>query len=110
MIDIRVPRVGEDRTVRHIGVDHARRPGAGRPSPTAPGDSRAPDLGHTAAVPAPRTNDFTNAYRHAFARVAAATLKTSLADPPANAESLLAVARECHDEAVGVVVFPELTL
>ena len=61
-------------------------------------------------MPAQSTNDFTNAYRHGFVRVAAATLTTSLADPPANAASLLAVARECHDESVGLVVFPELTL
>jgi NAD+ synthase (glutamine-hydrolysing) len=59
------------------------------------------------AVPA---YDFTNAYRHGFVRVAAATLRTALAEPAANAASVLAVARECHDDGVGLVVFPELTL
>ncbi|HET6259345.1 MAG TPA: NAD(+) synthase [Pseudonocardia sp.] len=54
--------------------------------------------------------DFDSAYRHGFLRVAACTLSTSIADPAANAESVLRVARECHDEGVGVAVFPELTL
>ncbi len=49
-------------------------------------------------------------YRHGFARVAAATLRTVLGDPAANAASVLATARECHDEGVGLVVYPELTL
>jgi NAD+ synthase (glutamine-hydrolysing) len=54
--------------------------------------------------------DFRSPYRHGFVRVAAATLRTSLGDPAANAASVLATARECHDEGVGLVVFPELTL
>ncbi|MGV0626695.1 NAD(+) synthase [Mycolicibacter minnesotensis] len=54
--------------------------------------------------------DFYNAYRHGFARVAACTLHTTLADPAANAASVLRLARDCHDEGVAVAVFPELTL
>ncbi len=54
--------------------------------------------------------DFYSAYRHGFVRVAACTHHTALADPAANAESVLRLARECHDEAVGLAVFPELTL
>jgi NAD+ synthase (glutamine-hydrolysing) len=54
--------------------------------------------------------DFFSAYRHGFARVAACTHRTVLADPAANAASVLRIARECHDEAVAVAVFPELTL
>ena len=54
--------------------------------------------------------DFRSPYRHGFLRVAAATLRTALGDPPANAASVLATARECHDEGVGLVVYPELTL
>ncbi|MEJ2866955.1 NAD(+) synthase [Actinomycetospora sp. OC33-EN08] len=54
--------------------------------------------------------DFTNAYRHGFARVAAATLRTSLADPPANADAVVEMAHTCHDEGAALVVFPELTL
>ena len=54
--------------------------------------------------------DFYSAYRHGFVRVAACTHHTTLADPAANAESVLRLARECHDEAVGLAVFPELTL
>lgn len=54
--------------------------------------------------------DFYSAYRHGFVRVAACTHHTTLAEPAANAESVLRLARECHDEAVGLAVFPELTL
>ncbi len=54
--------------------------------------------------------DFFSAYRHGFARVAACTHRTVLADPAANAASVLRIARECHDDGVAVAVFPELTL
>ena len=54
--------------------------------------------------------DFYSAYRHGFARVAACTHRTTLADPAANAASVLRVARACHDDGVAVAVFPELTL
>ncbi|MFC7675530.1 NAD(+) synthase [Mycolicibacterium sp. GCM10028919] len=53
---------------------------------------------------------FYSAYRHGFVRVAACTHHTTLADPSANAESVLRIARECHDDGVGLAVFPELTL
>ncbi|CAJ1501380.1 NAD(+) synthase [[Mycobacterium] holstebronense] len=56
------------------------------------------------------SGDFYNAYRHGFARVAACTHRTTLADPPANAESVLQLARECHNDGVALAVFPELTL
>lgn len=56
------------------------------------------------------SGDFYNAYRHGFARVAACTHRTTLADPAANAESVLRLARECHDDGVVLAVFPELTL
>ena len=54
--------------------------------------------------------DFFGAYRHGFVRVAACTHRTTLADPAANADSVLRIARECHDDGVGIAVFPELTL
>ncbi|KAA0094618.1 NAD(+) synthase [Mycolicibacterium sp. P1-18] len=54
--------------------------------------------------------DFYSAYRHDYVRVAACTHHTALADPSANADSVLGLARECHDEGVGLAVFPELTL
>jgi len=54
--------------------------------------------------------DFYSAYRHDYVRVAACTHHTTLADPSANVESVLRLARECHDEGVGLAVFPELTL
>src|ERR1700756_1131778 len=54
--------------------------------------------------------DFYSAYRHGFVRVAACTIRTAIADPAANAESVLQMARECNDDAVPLAVFPELTL
>src|ERR1043165_5689702 len=54
--------------------------------------------------------DFYSAYRQGFVRVAACTHHSTIADPTANAESVLRLARDCHDDAVGLAVFPELTL
>ncbi|GFM26931.1 nitrilase-related carbon-nitrogen hydrolase, partial [Mycobacterium sp. PO2] len=54
--------------------------------------------------------DFYSAYQHGFVRVAACTQHTALADPAANAESVLATARDCDADSVAVAVFPELTL
>jgi NAD+ synthase (glutamine-hydrolysing) len=54
--------------------------------------------------------DFYSAYHQGFVRVAACTHHTTLADPAANAESVLRLARACHDDGVALAVFPELTL
>ncbi|MFC7657655.1 nitrilase-related carbon-nitrogen hydrolase [Pseudonocardia benzenivorans] len=54
--------------------------------------------------------DFYSAYRHGFLRVAACTLRTVIADPAANAASVLETARALHDDGVGMALFPELTL
>uniref|UniRef100_UPI0035635EF8 NAD(+) synthase n=1 Tax=Nocardioides sp. TaxID=35761 RepID=UPI0035635EF8 len=54
--------------------------------------------------------DFTSAYAHGFARVAACTLPVTVADPAANATRVIAMAQECHDNGVAVAVFPELCL
>jgi NAD+ synthase (glutamine-hydrolysing) len=54
--------------------------------------------------------DFRNAYAHGFARVAACTVPVSVADPAANAATILAEARACHDDGVAVAVFPELSV
>ncbi|GAA1464597.1 NAD(+) synthase [Microbacterium thalassium] len=54
--------------------------------------------------------DFESAYRHGFARIAACTIPVRIADPAANADAVLASARQCHDDAVAVAVFPELCL
>lgn len=59
---------------------------------------------------APHSADFYSAYRHGFVRVAACTHHTTLADPAANADSVRALARDCHDDGVALAVFPELTL
>ncbi|MDQ0316186.1 NAD(+) synthase [Amorphus orientalis] len=53
---------------------------------------------------------FHNLYRHGFVRVATATPEVALADPAANAERVIAMAREAHDRSVAVVLFPELCL
>nr|WP_294560343.1 NAD(+) synthase [uncultured Rhodopila sp.] len=53
---------------------------------------------------------FRSLYRHGFARVAACTTRTALAEPAANAETILRMARECDRQAVAVAVFPELGL
>ena len=54
--------------------------------------------------------DFFSAYRQGFVRVAACTHHTTLADPAANAETVLRMARDCHADGVALAVFPELTL
>ncbi|WP_409375185.1 NAD(+) synthase [Streptomyces justiciae] len=54
--------------------------------------------------------NFSSIYQHGFARVAACTGHTVIADPPANAEAVLRHARRCADEGVAVAVFPEMVL
>jgi len=54
------------------------------------------------------SEDFRSIYRHGFARVAACTTRCTLADPPANADAILDVARTCHARGAAVAVFPEL--
>ncbi len=53
---------------------------------------------------------FRSLYRHGFARVAACTTRTALADPATNAATILAMAREMDRQGVAVAVFPELGL
>jgi NAD+ synthase (glutamine-hydrolysing) len=53
---------------------------------------------------------FRSLYRHGFARVAACTTRTALADPATNAETILRMATQCHQQSVAVAVFPELGL
>ena len=53
---------------------------------------------------------FRSIYCHGFARVAACTTRTALADPATNAQTILTMARECDRQAVAVAVFPELGL
>ena len=49
-------------------------------------------------------------YRHGFARIAACTVKASLADPAANAQAVLHAARAADAAGAAVAVFPELAL
>src|SRR3978361_1356973 len=51
---------------------------------------------------------FRSLYRHGFARVAACTTRTALADPVTNAQTILRMAEDCDRQAVAVAVFPEL--
>jgi NAD+ synthase (glutamine-hydrolysing) len=53
---------------------------------------------------------FRSLYRHGFARVAACTTRTALADPSTNAQSILRMAEYCDQQAVALAVFPELGL
>jgi NAD+ synthase (glutamine-hydrolysing) len=54
--------------------------------------------------------DFYNCYSQGFVRVAACTHHTTIGDPAANAESVLRLASQCHDDGVALAVFPELAL
>jgi NAD+ synthase (glutamine-hydrolysing) len=54
--------------------------------------------------------DFRNVYAQGFARVAACTLPVALADPAENARRIVEQVRECHEDGVAVVLFPELSL
>jgi NAD+ synthase (glutamine-hydrolysing) len=54
--------------------------------------------------------EFYSAYAQGFARVAACTMPVALADPEANAHTVVDIARDCHDDGVAVAVFPELCL
>jgi NAD+ synthase (glutamine-hydrolysing) len=54
--------------------------------------------------------DFDSVYDQGFVRIAACTGPITLADPRANAASVLEQARACDAEGVGVAVFPELCL
>jgi len=61
-------------------------------------------------MPCSSDMSFQSLYRHGFARVAACTTRTALADPKSNAAAILAMARSCHDQGVALAVFPELGL
>lgn len=54
--------------------------------------------------------DFYNVYSQGFVRVAACTHHVTIGDPASNAEAVLGLARECHDDGVGLAIFPELAL
>jgi NAD+ synthase (glutamine-hydrolysing) len=51
---------------------------------------------------------FRSLYRHGFARVAACTIDSRLADPAANVRAILDEARLCHEDGAVLAVFPEL--
>ena len=47
-------------------------------------------------------NEWSNLYRHGYARVAACTIPSAVADPPTNADTVLGEVRACHDEGVAL--------
>ncbi|WP_284945781.1 NAD(+) synthase [Acidisoma cladoniae] len=53
---------------------------------------------------------FRSLYRHGFARVAACTIDSSVADPSSNARAILDEARACDAEGAVLAVFPELSV
>ena len=53
---------------------------------------------------------FNSLYRHGFARVAVAIPRVHLADPRANTDQLLELARRGHERHAAVVLFPELSV
>ena len=53
---------------------------------------------------------FRSIHRHGFVRIAACTTLTRIADPEANAEAILNMARVCDERSAGLAVFPELAL
>lgn len=57
-----------------------------------------------------REMKFHSIYCHGFARVAACTIASNVADPSANATAIIDAARACHEKSVAVAVFPELCL
>jgi predicted amidohydrolase len=57
-----------------------------------------------------RKMNFHSIYSHGFARVAACTIASNVADPSANATAIMGAARACHEKSVAVAVFPELCL
>ncbi|HET6182167.1 MAG TPA: NAD(+) synthase [Acetobacteraceae bacterium] len=57
-----------------------------------------------------RTAQFRSLYRHGFARVAACTVRATLADPAANGRSVLEATKHCHERGAALAVFPELAL
>ncbi len=53
---------------------------------------------------------FRSVYAQGFARVAACTIRTAIADPAANAAAVLESARQCDAQGVALAVFPECCL
>ncbi len=54
--------------------------------------------------------NFFSAYDQGFARIAACTVPTAIADPATNAATIIEQVRACDADAVAVAVFPEMSL
>ncbi len=56
------------------------------------------------------THPFYSLYAQGMARVAACTPRANIADPAANAQAHIALARQAHEAGAAVALFPELSL
>ncbi|WIY82484.1 NAD(+) synthase [Propionimicrobium sp. PCR01-08-3] len=54
--------------------------------------------------------NFRSCYDQGFVRIAASTMRTSIAIPPDNAATVIRIAKQLDAEGVGLAVFPELCL
>lgn len=54
--------------------------------------------------------DFFSIHRHGLLRVAACTPRVEVADPTANVEDILSLARSGHEQGVDLMLFPELSV
>jgi NAD+ synthase (glutamine-hydrolysing) len=53
---------------------------------------------------------FRSIYRHGFIRAASCTIRTTIADPLANAAAIESMLGDMHEQSVALCVFPELAL
>lgn len=53
---------------------------------------------------------FENLYRHGFARIAAFAPHVALADPETNAQTLIGLVQQAHDQGSALALFPELSI
>ena len=79
----------------------------------AAGDSAAAETKEAAparALTASGEPVFDNPFRHGFVRLATATPHVAIADPIENAQRLLTLAKQAHDEDVSILLFAELSI
>src|SRR5215212_8584961 len=57
-----------------------------------------------------KRGNFRSIHRHGFVRVAAGTPPASVGDIAANADALIALAKQAHAESADLLVLPELAL
>lgn len=99
----KIPRPDAQRRLSELGIcqpeDWLEPP---IPDPIKPGKA--------APVTSPAHHPFHDLHSHGFVRVAASTPQVRTADVAFNAAAILAEAKRAHEQAVDLVVFPELSL